>query len=97
MRKENALQLIGIAIFLIVTTLTYGIVTPVSDIKDTSLETVTNKITNTTANTTANTTTNTTTNLVDDTSRIANNYHILTAIAVGVVIAIVIVFFLGFW
>lgn len=97
MEKEKALQLIGIAVFLIVTTLTYGIVTPVSKTTDTSMEAVTNKITNTTINTTANTTANTTTNPIDDTSQIAKNYHVLTAITIGGVIAIVIVFFLGFW
>jgi len=32
MKKEQILSLIGIAIFLIVTTLTYGIVTPVKEI-----------------------------------------------------------------
>jgi hypothetical protein len=91
MRKEQALQLIGIAIFIIVTSLTYGIVTPVNNtLSNNSLVAVTNHITDTTN------TTNTT-NTTDDTSRIANNYHIMTAIAVGGVIAIVIVFLIGFW
>lgn len=92
MKKENSLQLIGITAFLVISILTYGVVTPVSETKTTSFENVTNKITSTT-----NTTTNTTADSIDDTSRIANNYHILTAITAGVVIAIVIVFFLGFW
>ena len=49
MRKEQALQLIGIAIFIIVTSLTYGIVTPVNNtISNNSLVAVTNQITNTT-------------------------------------------------
>jgi hypothetical protein len=92
MRKEIVLQLIGIAIFLIATTLTYGIVTPVQK-NATSLESVTDKITNTTGNTT----TNVTETPIDGTSRLINNYHILIAIVAGLVIAIVIVFLLGFW
>jgi hypothetical protein len=97
MRKEQALQLIGIAIFIIVTSLTYGIVTPVNNtISNNSLVAVTNQITNTTNTTNATNETNTI-NTTDDTSRLANNYHIMTAIAVGGVIAIVIVFLLGFW
>lgn len=97
MRKEQALQLIGIAIFIIVTSLTYGIVTPVNNtISNNSLVAVTNHITNTT-NTTNETNETNTINTTDDTSRLANNYHIMTAIAVGGVIAIVIVFLLGFW
>jgi tetrahydromethanopterin S-methyltransferase subunit B len=92
MRREHVLQLIGIAIFLIATTLTYGIVIPVQK-NVTSLEAITDKITNTTENTT----TNTTATPIDDTSRFANDYRIMTAIAAGFVIAIVIVFLLGFW
>jgi hypothetical protein len=103
MRKESALQLIGIAIFIIVTSLTYGVVTPVNNtISNNSLVAVTNHITNTTnitnaTNTTSTTSTTSTTNTTDDTSRLANNYHIITAIAVGGVMAIVIVFLIGFW
>jgi len=105
MTTEHILQLIGIAIFLIITSLTYGIMTPVNEKTNTLLEAVTTKITNITANTTANittnatinTTTNTTTNTIDDTSRLTNNYRIMTAITVGGVIAIVIIFFLGSW
>lgn len=97
MRKEQALQLIGIAIFIIVTSLTYGIVTPVNNtISNNSLVAVTNHITNTT-NTTNETNETNTINTTDDTSRLANNYHIMTAITVGGVIAIVIVFLIGFW
>jgi hypothetical protein len=97
MRKEQALQLIGIAIFIIVTSLTYGIVTPVNNtISNNSLVAVTNHITDTTNTTNATNATNTT-NTTDDSSRLANNYHIMTAIAVGGVIAIVIVFLIGFW
>lgn len=91
MKKEQFLQLIGIAIFLIVTSLTYGIVTPVSDTKNISLEAVTNKIINTTANTTANTTT------IDDTSQLTKDYRTMIAITAGLVIAIVSVFFLGYF
>ena len=64
--------------------------------RNNSLVAVTNQITNTTNTTNATNETNTI-NTTDDTSRLANNYHIMTAIAVGVVIAIVIVFLLGFW
>jgi hypothetical protein len=97
MRKESALQLIGIAIFIIVTSLTYGVVTPVNNtISNNSLVAVTNHITNTTNITNATNATSTT-NTTDDTSRLANNYHIITAIAVGGVMAIVIVFLIGFW
>ena len=100
MRKENALQLIGIAVFLIATTLTYGIVTPVHK-NATALEAVTDKITdkteNTAINTTENMTTNTTATPRDDAGRLTNNYRILIAIATGVVITIVAVFLVGFW
>lgn len=92
MRKENALQIIGIATFLIATSLTYGIVTPVHNTTNSSLDALTTKITNITTNTT-----NTTNTTDDTTSRMANDYHIMIAIAVGVVIAIVVVFFIGFW
>jgi hypothetical protein len=46
--KEQVLSLIGIAIFLIVTSLTYGIVTPLNQTTNNSLVAMTNKITNTT-------------------------------------------------
>jgi hypothetical protein len=89
MKKEQFLQLIGIAIFLIVTSLTYGIVTPVKQTTtNTSLVAVTNEITNTTNNTT---------NSVDDNSQLTDNYHIIIAITAGVVIALVTVFLIGSW
>lgn len=89
MKKEQILSLLGIAIFLIVTTLTYGIVTPVKQTTtNTSLIAVTNDITNTTNNTT---------NAIDNNSRLTNDYHIMIAITAGVVIAIVAVFIVGFW
>jgi len=89
MQKEQVLSLIGIAIFLIVTSLTYGIVTPVNQTTtNNSLVTLTNEITNTTNNTT---------NTIDDTSRLTKNYHIMIAITAGVVIAIVAIFFLTSW
>ena len=89
MKKEQFLQFIGIAVFLIVTLLTYGIVTPVKQATNNSLVTMTNEITNTT--------TNNTTNMTDDTSRLTKNYHIMIAITAGVVIAIVAIFFLTSW
>jgi hypothetical protein len=46
--KEQILSFIGIAIFLIVTSLTYGIVTPVNQTTNNSLVTLTSQITNTT-------------------------------------------------
>lgn len=92
MRKESALQIIGIAIFLITTTFTYGIVTPVHK-NATSLEAVTDKITDSSENMTTNTTVTPT----DDTGRLISNYRILIAIAVGLVITIVAVFLVGFW
>jgi hypothetical protein len=94
MRKEKALQIVGVVIFLAVTTLTYGVVTPVNKTTNASLDAVTSKITNMSTNTSINTSTNTTD---DTTSRLTKDYHILTAIAVGLVIAIVAVFFIGFW
>jgi hypothetical protein len=93
MRKEKALQIVGVVIFLAVTTLTYGVVTPVNKTTNASLDAVTSKITNMSTNTSTNTT-----NTTDDTtSPLTKDYHILTAIAVGLVIAIVAVFFIGFW
>ena len=89
MKKEQVLSLIGIAIFLIVTSLTYGIVTPVNQTTtNNSLVTLTNEITNTTNNTT---------NTIDDTSRLTKNYHLMIAITAGVVITIVAIFFLTSW
>ena len=89
MNKEQVLSIIGIAIFLIVTSLTYGIVAPVNKTTtNSSLIAITNEITNTTNNTT---------NTIDDTSRLTKNYHIMIAITAGVVIAIVAVFFLGYF
>jgi len=97
MRKEKALQIVGVVIFLAVTTLTYGVVTPVNKTTNSSLDAVTSKITNMSTNTSTNTLTNTTNTTDDTTSRLTKDYHILTAIAVGLVIAIVAVFFIGFW
>lgn len=89
MKKEQFLQFIGIAVFLIVTLLTYGIVAPVKQTTNNSLVTITNEITNTT--------TNNTTNMTDDTSQLTKNYHIMIAITAGVVMAMVAIFFLTSW
>jgi hypothetical protein len=89
MEKEQILSLIGVAVFLIVTSLTYGIVTPTSQTTNTSLVTVTNEITNIAANNT--------TNPVDNDSQLTKDYRIVIAITAGVVIAIVAVFLLGYW
>lgn len=88
MKKEKTLQIIGIAVFLIVTLLTYGVVTPVSETK-TSQDLEKSKVTNTTTNTT---------NISEDSNiRLENNYRIMTAIAAGAVLSIIIVFLIGFW
>lgn len=89
MQKEQILSLIGVAIFLIVTTVTYGIVTPVKQsTTNSSLITVTNEITNAT---------NDTSNTTAATTRLTKDYQIMTAIVSGIVIAIVGVFILGYW
>ena len=54
MNKEQILSFIGIAIFLIVTSLTYGIVTPENQTTNNSLVTLTSQITNTTNTTLVN-------------------------------------------
>lgn len=88
MKKEKTLQIIGIAVFLIVTLLTYGVVTPVSETK-TSQDLEKSKVTNTTTNTT---------NISEDSNiRLENDYRIITAIAAGAVLSIIIVFLIGFW
>lgn len=88
MKKEKTLQIIGIAVFLIVTLLTYGVVTPVSETK-TSQDLEKSKVTNTTTNTT---------NISEDSNiRLENNYRLMTAIAAGAVLSIIIVFLIGFW
>lgn len=88
MKKEKTLQIIGIAVFLIVTLLTYGVVTPVSETK-TSQDLEKSKVTNTTTNTT---------NISEDSNiRLENDYRIMTAIAAGAVFSIIIVFLIGFW
>ena len=55
MRKEKTLQIVGVVIFLAVTTLTYGVVTPVNKTTNSSLDAVTSKITNMSTNTSTNT------------------------------------------
>jgi hypothetical protein len=82
MKTERLLQLIGIAIFLIVTSLTYGIVSPVDNITNTLQEKSTSGITSTTANT------------IGDNSIITNTYRTTTAIATGGVIAVLAIHFL---
>lgn len=90
MKKEQILSLIGIAAFLIVTSLTYGIVTPFNETTtNNSLITITNDITNTTQNNTTNTT--------HDAGRLTNNYRIMIAITAGIVIAILAIFYLTSW
>lgn len=79
---ERLLQLIGIAIFLIVTSLTYYSVTPVTDTTNITQLEVTNETTSTTANTTG------------DNSIITNVYRTITSIATGAIISLLSVFFL---
>lgn len=81
MKTERLLQLIGVALFLIITLQTYAIVTPVNDTTNTSQDNLTS-ITSTTATTTG------------DNNIIANIYRAITAIATGGVIAPLAVFFL---
>jgi hypothetical protein len=82
MKFERLLQLIGIAIFLILTSLTYYTMTPVIDTTNTTQVEVTNNTTSTTANTTG------------DNSIITNVYRTITAIATGAVISLLSVFLL---
>jgi hypothetical protein len=79
-------MLIGIAIFLIVTSQTYFFVSPINNTTSTALDKSTNEITSATTNTTANT--------VGDNSIITSIYRILTAIATGGVIAALAIYFL---
>jgi hypothetical protein len=78
MKTERLLQLIGIAIFLIVTSQTYVIVSPVNNITNTSQDKSTSGITSTTANT------------IGDNSILTNIYRTTTAIATGGVIAVLV-------
>jgi hypothetical protein len=97
MKTDPILQLIGLAIFLIVTSQTYYVIVPLNKTSNTSLEAVATKITDTTTdttNTTTNTTINTTTNAIVDINLIKNNYRIITSIIAGGVIAIVALYFL---
>lgn len=90
MKKDQILSLLVFAIFLIVTSLTYGIVTPVNQTtSNSSLVAVTNEITNNTSNDISNTTATT--------IPITNDYRIMIAITAGVVIAIVAIFLLKYW
>lgn len=82
MKTERLLQLIGIVIFLIVTSQTYVIVSPVNNITNTSQDNSTNGMTSTTANT------------IGDNSIIINIYRTTTAIATGGVIAVLAIHFL---
>jgi len=90
MKTERLLMLIGIAIFLIVTSQTYFFVSPVNNTTGTALDRSTSEITSTTTNTTTNTTANT----IGDNSIITSIYRILTATATGGVIAALAIYFL---
>jgi hypothetical protein len=90
MKTERLLMLIGIAIFLIVTSQTYFFVSPVNNTTGTALDKSTSEITSATTNTTANTTANT----IGDNSIITSFYRVLTAIATGGVIAALAIYFL---
>jgi hypothetical protein len=93
MKINPILQLIGIAIFLIVTSQTYYVMVPLNKTSNTSLEAVATKITNAT-NITTNTTIDSSTNTSVDINLIKNNYRIITSIIAGGVIAIVALYFL---
>ena len=82
MKTERLLQLIGIAIFIIVTSQTYVIVSPVNNITNTSQDKSTSGITSTTANT------------IGDNSILTNIYRTTTAIATGGVIVVLAIHFL---
>lgn len=85
-KQKQAFQLLSIAIFFIVTTLTYGIVTPVKSTTDVSFQTV--------PGASANTTTNTTASMSDNTSQLGSIYQLLTAVTTGGIVAVIVVFFL---
>jgi hypothetical protein len=74
----------GVVLFLIVTSLTYGVVAPLNKTTNDTMETITSTMTNTTN----------TTNITVVVSPITNFYHIITAITTGGVIAMLAVFFL---
>ena len=82
MKHERLFQLIGVAIFLIVTSLTFYTVTPVTDTTNTTQVELTNVTTSTTANATG------------DNSIITDVYRTITAIASGGVISALAMFFL---
>jgi NAD/NADP transhydrogenase beta subunit len=83
MNKEQILKLIiGVAIFLIITSLTYYILSPLTH------------ATNTTTNATAGMTPKTITNTTSDVSPLTNIYRIVTSITAGGVIGIVTLSFL---
>jgi ABC-type uncharacterized transport system permease subunit len=84
MKKEQKLQLIaGVAIFIIVTALTYYIMSPLI------------QSANATANITTNAMTNITTNTTSDISPLTNFYRIITSITAGCIIGTITIFFLS--
>ena len=86
MNREQILQLIiGVAIFLIITALTYYILSPLTK--------STNTTTNAMADMTPKTITNTT-NKTSDISPLTNIYRIMTSITAGGVIGVVTLSFL---
>ena len=81
MKFERLSKLIGITLFIIVTSLTYYSMTPVADAANTTLG-ITNVITNTTAST------------AGDNSIVTNIYRTTTAILSGGVISLLSMFFI---
>jgi hypothetical protein len=82
MKNKRLLLVIGIAMFLSITSLTYFSVTPVNNTTNTTLQELTSGTTNTTENTT------------NDNSTITNVYRTMTALITGIVFSAVAMFFM---
>ena len=88
MKHARLLQLLGITIFIIISSQTYAIVTPVINTPDTSIGKLTDGI--------SATTTSTTVSPIGDNSIITIVYRTLTSLATGSIIAVLTMFFFRF-